>query len=131
MVHHFFWIRIVISWSWILILFYKWKTLDILSSHWEWKPFIFFVSFFRIMFKIIKKHWRISGCRRDFSFYIKDNSFLTNTKTWCLFTIGWGNIIKMVWFIDLCFEFSLFRWMKSFCFTEWELKFWCGVIEWI
>lgn len=81
------------------------------------------------MLKIIKKRRRISGSRRDLSFDIEDNSFLSDTKTWCFFTICWGKIIKMIWLIGLCFKFCLFAGVKSFGFTEWKLKFWSGIVK--
>ncbi len=127
-IHGLLWIRVVITRSWVFVPFYEWWTLHILSTYRKWKSFALFVLFLCIMVKIIDQCWCISGGRWYVSFNIKNNCFLSNTKTWGFFTIGRRHIIKMVWFIWLCFHFGLSVWIKSLCFAKWELEFWCGVI---
>jgi hypothetical protein len=97
----------------------------ILSPSREWKTFIPFILFFSIMIKIVQQCWSIFSGWGCFGCNFKYWSFLTYAKRWSLFRICWWNVIKAIWWLwgFNSFIFDITAWIKSFGFTERELKF--------
>ncbi len=107
-VHHFLWVRMIISWPWVLVSLDKREALNIFSTYREGKPLPFLVFLLCIIIEIIDQSRCVPCSWGYFCLNVKDDCLLSNPKARCLFAICGGNVIKVIQLICLCFHFGLF-----------------------